>query len=52
MQLYHERDKYIAHKDFFTTRMKELSRRTSIRNDRHEDVQTKVLPAGAGYEHR
>ena len=29
MQLYHERDKYIAHKDFFTTRMKELSRRTS-----------------------
>lgn len=29
MQLYHQRDKYIAHKDFFTTRMKELSRRTS-----------------------
>lgn len=29
MQLYHKRDKYIAHKDFFTTQMKELSRRTS-----------------------
>ena len=29
MQLYHKRDNYIAHKDFFTTRMKDLSRRTS-----------------------
>lgn len=29
MQLYHKRDKYIARKDFFTTQMKELSRRTS-----------------------
>lgn len=29
MHLYHKRDKYIARKDFFTTQMKELSRRSS-----------------------